>query len=38
MTDEMRAREEAICKVAKVDSIGEVSDGFTHLTDCMNRE
>lgn len=28
MTDEMRAREEAICKVAKVDSIGEVSDGF----------
>ena len=28
MTDEMRAREEAICKVAKVNSIGEVSDGF----------
>ena len=28
MTDEMRAREEAICKVANVDSIGEVSDGF----------
>ena len=28
MTDEMRAREEAICKVAKVDDIGEVSDGF----------
>lgn len=28
MTDEMRAREEAICEVAKVDSIGEVSDGF----------
>lgn len=28
MTDEMRAREEAICKVAKVSSIGEVSDGF----------
>ena len=27
MTDEMRAREEAICKVAKVNSIGEVSDG-----------
>ena len=28
MTDEMRAREEAICKVANVNSIGEVSDGF----------
>ena len=30
MTEEMRAREEAIwiCKVAKVNSIGEVSDGF----------
>lgn len=28
MTDEMKAREEAICKVAKVNSIGEVSDGF----------
>lgn len=28
MTDEMRAREEAICKVAKVNSIGELSDGF----------
>ena len=28
MTDEMRAREEAICKVAKVSSIGELSDGF----------
>ena len=28
MTDEMRAREEAICKVAKVSNIGEVSDGF----------
>ena len=28
MTDEMRAREEAICKVAKVNDIGEVSDGF----------
>ena len=28
MTDEMRAREEAICEVAKVNSIGEVSDGF----------
>lgn len=28
MTDEMRAREEAICKAAKVNSIGEVSDGF----------
>ena len=28
MTDEMRAREKAICEVAKVNSIGEVSDGF----------
>ena len=28
MTDETRAREEAICEVAKVNSIGEVSDGF----------
>ena len=28
MTDEMRAREEAICKVANVNSIGELSDGF----------
>ena len=28
MTDEMKAREEAICKVAKVSSIGELSDGF----------
>ena len=28
MTDEMRAREEAICNAAKVSSIGEVSDGF----------
>ena len=28
MTDEMRAREKAICEVAKVDNIGEVSDGF----------
>lgn len=28
MTDEMRAREEAICRAAKVSSIGEVSDGF----------
>ena len=28
MTDEMRAREEAICKAAKVNDIGEVSDGF----------
>ncbi len=28
MTDEMRAREEAICKAAKVSSIGDVSDGF----------
>ena len=28
MTDEMRAREEAICKVANVSDIGEVSDGF----------
>lgn len=28
MTDEMRAREKAICEVAKVDDIGEVSDGF----------
>lgn len=28
MTDEMRAREKAICDVAKVDDIGEVSDGF----------
>ena len=28
MTDEMRAREKAICKVAKVNDIGEVSDGF----------
>lgn len=28
MTDEMRAREKVICEVAKVDDIGEVSDGF----------
>lgn len=28
MTDEMRAREEAICKAAKVSSVGDVSDGF----------
>lgn len=28
MTDEMRAREKAICEAAKVDDIGEVSDGF----------
>ena len=28
MTNEMRAREKAICEVAKVDDIGEVSDGF----------
>ena len=28
MTDEMRAREKAICEVAKVKDIGEVSDGF----------
>ena len=28
MTDEMRAYEKAICEVAKVDDIGEVSDGF----------
>lgn len=28
MTDEMRKRERAICKVAKVDDIGELSDGF----------
>ena len=28
MTDEMRVREEAICRAAKVSSIGEVSDGF----------
>ena len=28
MTDEMRAREKAICEVAKVGDIGEVSDGF----------
>lgn len=28
MTDEMRTREEAICKIAKVNDIGEVSDGF----------
>ena len=28
MTDEMKAREEAICKAAKVNDIGEVSDGF----------
>lgn len=28
MTDEMRAREKAICEVAKVNDIGEVSDGF----------
>ncbi len=28
MTDEMRAREAAICKVAKVKDIGDVSDGF----------
>ena len=28
MTDEMRAREAAICEVARVNSIGEVSDGF----------
>lgn len=28
MTDEMRAYEKAICEVAKVSDIGEVSDGF----------
>ena len=28
MTDEMRAREKAICEVAKVKDMGEVSDGF----------
>ena len=28
VTDEMRAREAAICEVAKVKDIGEVSDGF----------
>lgn len=28
MTDEMRAYEKAICEVAKVNDIGEVSDGF----------
>jgi len=28
MTDEMRAREKAICEVAMVDDIGELSDGF----------
>ena len=28
ITDEMRAREKAICEVAKVKDIGEVSDGF----------
>ena len=28
MTDEMRAREEAICKVAGVKDIGDLSDGF----------
>ena len=28
MTDEIRAREKAICEVAKVNDIGEVSDGF----------
>ena len=28
MTDEMRAREKAICEVANVNDIGEVSDGF----------
>ena len=28
MTDEMRAREKAICEVANVSDIGEVSDGF----------
>ena len=28
MTNEMRAREKAICEVANVDDIGEVSDGF----------
>lgn len=28
MTDEMRARNEAICELAMVDDIGEVSDGF----------
>lgn len=28
MTDEMRAREKAICEVAKVKDIGDVSDGF----------
>lgn len=28
MIDEMKARERAICEAAKVDDIGEVSDGF----------
>lgn len=28
MTDEMRAREKAICEIAKVNDIGDVSDGF----------
>ena len=28
MTDEMRAREKAICEAANVNDIGEVSDGF----------
>lgn len=28
MTDEMRAKEKAICEAANVDDIGEVSDGF----------
>lgn len=28
MTDEMRAREKAICEAAKVSDIGDVSDGF----------
>lgn len=28
MTDEMRAREEAICKVAGIKDIGDLSDGF----------
>ena len=28
MTDEMRAREKAICEVANVKDIGDVSDGF----------
>ena len=28
MTDEMRAREEAICKVAGIKNIGDLSDGF----------